>query len=454
MPTQETIPGRSPLLLTKLHRPPTTPDMLIRTRLLVGLDQGRQRPLTLISAPAGYGKTVLASSWLETCDFPSAWVSLDEHDNNLVGFLSDWIAAVLGIFPEAELVTEFMLRAPSTPSVLDLAWGLANDMDGIEQPFILVLDDYHHIHEMAVHRLLNEILRHPPRLLHLVIISRGDPPLMLNKLRAQRQMNEIRINALSFTPDETAVFLNDVMDISIDPRAASSMRDKTEGWVTALRMAALSLRHRKDVEGLLGSLQGDSRYLQDYLASEVVSHQPPDIQDWMLKTSILQRFCAPLCEALCRLEGAAAESNLTGPVFISWLQDAGLFVVPLDGQHEWFRYHHLFQQALQRQLMQKIGAEQLARYHSQVSTWLAQNNLIDEALHHALAAGDHLGAAELVETYWYAEAEAARWHIVESWLARLPVEIKRQRPALLLAEAFIALISFPDGACPTVDRAG
>jgi LuxR family maltose regulon positive regulatory protein len=446
-----------PILLTKLHPPPITPDLLPRSHLLERLDKGRQRPLTLISAPAGYGKSVLASAWLETRDGPSAWVSLDEHDNDPVGFLTYVIVAVQRVFPGADLETRSMLRAPSIPPPLVLARSLANDLDRLES-FILVLDDYHRISDMAVHELLNELLQHPPRSLHLLITSRGDPPLDLDRMRAKRCMTEIRIRDLNFTLPETFAFLHDVMDLSIDRTAASRLRKETEGWVTGLRLAALSLRHRQDVDGLLGGLQADSRYLQDYLVSEVVSCQPPDVQDWMLKTSVLDRFCAPLCEAVClgkaqapssskastlnHPDGDSAGASMSGRNLLQWLQDTALFLVPLDAQHEWFRYHDSFQQALQSHLGQKMGADGVAGLHARASAWFADMGLIDEALQHALAAGDTVRAAELVERHWHDEAEAARWHFIEGWLAKFPTGIKRQRPALLLAEAYGALARF------------
>ena len=435
----EATPSTYPVLLTKLHRPPITADLLPRSRLLKRLDQVRRHPLTMISAPAGYGKSVLASMWLHECDWPTAWVSLDKHDNSLVGFLTYFLAAVRSIVPGVILETQAMLRAPKTAPPLVLARSLANDLEQLETPFILVLDDYHHINQMAVHELLDELLLHPPRPLHLVITSRGDAPLNLNRQRTQRQMVEIRLQDLSFTAAETSAFLNEVMGISIDQAGVSRLRDETEGWVTALRLAALSLRHSENLDGLLNGFQADNRYMQDYLAAEVVSSQTPLVQTWLLKVSVSDRICAPLCEVLCHVESDSTQAGLSGRDFLKWLQDVALFVIPLDSQNEWFRFHPLFQNALQMQLEQKMGTEEVSALHARASAWFAANNLLDEALQHALAAGDPISAAEIVEQCWHDEAEAARWYVVERWLAELPTAIKEQRPALLLAEAFGAL---------------
>ena len=317
--------------------------------------------MTLISAPAGYGKSIVVSQWLTVCETPSAWLSLDEHDNNLVGFLNYLVAAIRQIFPAAELQTETLLHTPFTPSPLVLARCLANDLARLATSFNLVLDDYHQIYEMAIHDLLTELLRHPPDTMHLVIIAHGDPPLALDQLRARRQMNEIRLYDLSFTPAETAAYLNEIMGIPMDQVEASGIQERTEGWATALHLVALSLRHRQDVNELLGGLHPDNGYVHDYLAVEVVTLQPPAIQAWMQRTSILGRFCASICDALCQAEAAVDEATLTGGEFLAWLERAQLFCIPLDPQGHWYRYHHLYQQFLRQQLAQRMGKMRFAK---------------------------------------------------------------------------------------------
>ena len=446
MDAQQTDIATFPLLRTKLYRPSLGEDLVLRPRLLERLEERRSRPLTLVSAPAGYGKTTLVNSWLDACDCPSAWLSLDEYDNDLAVFLSYLLAAVQGAFPESELKTLALMKAHSIPPVPVLARSLANDLERLEPPFILVLDDLHYIQEMAVYDLLGELLRHPPRSMHLVIATRGDPPLNLNSLRAKRQMTEIRLPDLSFTLAETSAFMNDVMGFAIGDTVASRLREGTEGWVTALQLAALSLRHRGDVEELVSGLQADTRYVEDYLAGEVVSQQPPVIQDWLLKTSILDRFCAPLCEAVClgkaqapsssngtavrRTDADSTEAGLSGRGFIQWLEDANLFLVPLDSQGQWFRFHHLFQQLLRSWLEERKSPDEIAALHVRASQWLDGNDLIDEALEHALAAGDDTLTLQLVARHRPDLINRERWRRLDRWLRLFSGTTIEDHPAI------------------------
>ncbi len=448
MDAQETVAVTHPLLRTKLYRPHLGGDIVPRPRLLERLEERRSRPLTLVSAPAGYGKTTLVASWLDKCVCPSAWLSLDEYDNDLAAFLSYFLAAVQSAFPESTLNTQVMLNAPSTPAVTVLARSLANDLERLEPAFILVLDDLHHIQEMAVHDLLSELLRHPPRSMHLVIVTRSDPPLNLNSLRAKRQMTEIRGPDLSFTLAETSAFMNDVMGFSLDRTSASRLRDSTEGWVTALRLAALSLRHHGDVDELLSGLHTDSRYVQDYLAAEVLSHQPPAIQDWLLKTAILDRFNAPLCEAVClgsaqtpssslvtavcRTDAKSGAAGLTGRGFIQWLEGANLFVIPLDSQGEWFRFHHMAQQLLQSSLEGQQSPDEIAALHVRASEWLDQNDLTEEALKHALAAGDDALALQLVARHRPDLVNFEQWRQLDRWLRLCSGATIEDHPAITI----------------------
>jgi len=430
MDAQETDIGTFPLLRTKLYRPRSRGDIVPRPRLLERLGQHRGRPLTLISAPAGYGKTTLVDSWLDECDCPSAWLSLDEYDNDPAVFLSYLLAAVQSAFPESKLKTLALMEAHSIPPVPVLARSLANDLERLEPTFFLVLDDLHYIREMAVYDLLSELLRHPPRSMHLVIVTRDDPPLTLNSLRAKRQMTEIRLQDLSFTLAETSAFLNDVMGFAIDDTAASSLRDSTEGWVAALQLVALSLRLRDNMDELLGGLQADTRYVEDYLAVEVVSQQPPTIQDWLLKTSILDRFCAPLCEAVCRTDADSPQAGLSALGFVQWLESANLFLVPLDSRGEWFRYHHLFQQLMQSWLERQQSPGEIAALHIRASQWLDRNDLTEEALGHALSAGDDTLALELVARHRQDLVNRELWRRLDRWLNMFSSTTLEDHPAI------------------------
>ncbi len=281
-----------PLISTKLYRPRITGELVPRPRLLQRLDRRRDRPLTLVVAPAGYGKTTLVSNWLETCDCPNAWLSLDEDDDDLVLFLTYLLAAVETMFPDSVVETRALLGTATLPPLPVIARTLINELDQIERPFILVLDDYHYIHNIGIHDLLNELLTHPPRPMHLVVVSRKDPLLPLAKLRVRRQVTEIRSQELRFTRKETAGFVQLEMGAPVDDSMAGALLQRVEGWVTGLRLVTLSLRQRGGVDLNPGRLQGSVSYVTEYLVAEVLESQPQVIQNYLLNTLILDRFCA------------------------------------------------------------------------------------------------------------------------------------------------------------------
>jgi len=436
------------LIRTKLHRPPTTAGLVTRPWLLEWLSQHQRRPLTLVSASVGYGKTTLISSWLEATDSPSAWLSLDEYDDDVSVFLTYFIAAIQTIFPETGQETLALLNAANLPPLPVLARSLINELQQLTEPFILVLDDFHVIHQTAIHDLLNELLRYPSPAMHLVVITRRDPPLPITKLRARAQLTEVRFQELRFTTTETTAFLEQ-MGIQIDAAAAADLTRKTEGWVTGLRLSALSLRHR-GAEFPLANVPENIHYVTDYLVAETLSQLPPAITDFLLKTSILDRLCGPLCDAVCFGETQASsgsprttvpdldEPEQNGQAYLEWLIQQNLFIIPLDDQRQWYRYHHLFQELLQTQLKQRLDADDIDALHCRASVWFAQANLIDEALRHRLATRDVMGAAQLVEQNRYAILEDGRFPVLERWLGQLPAEIVQQRPKLLLARAWVS----------------
>jgi LuxR family maltose regulon positive regulatory protein len=318
-----------PIIRTKLHRPPVAPDILPRARLLESLNEGRQRPLTLVSAPAGYGKSTLASRWLEASDGRGAWVSLDEDDNDIRSFLAYLTAAVQAVFPDSCRKTRSLLDAPQLPPGSVLAGCLLNDLDEVDESFILVLDDYHHIHESAVHDLVEELLRYPPRSMHLVLLTRRDPPLPVNTLRARGQMTEIGAAQLRFTVAETKAFLQKILEASVPDATAALLSEKTEGWVTGLRLATLSLRNPEDVDHVIRNLHGGFRYITDYLLAEVVSKQTPVIAAYLMEASLFDRFCASLCQAAHANSAECARADkIDAQAFIEWLAKANLFVIP------------------------------------------------------------------------------------------------------------------------------
>jgi LuxR family maltose regulon positive regulatory protein len=443
-----------PLVLTKLHRPPVTEDLVPRLHLLEQLERNRLRPLTLVSAAAGYGKSTLVSWWLERCESPFTWLSLDENDNDLHQFLAYFVAAVQSIFPSACSDTMALANAPTMPPIPLLASTLANDLDSIEQGFILVLDDIHRIHEKSVYNLLNMLLDHPPRPMHLVLVGRRDPLLPISRLRGSNRMTEIRTLDLRFSAMETAAYLQRALREQINESTAAAMAERTDGWVTGLRLVVLALRGQHNAVSKLVEVKRNTGYQMDYLIAEVLDNQLPAICRYLLSTSILDRFCVPLCDVLCAPDFVPGEGEIDGEGFITLAQESNMFMIPLDTENEWFRYHHLFQDLLQRQLKRRCGSKEIATLHSRASEWFESQGLITESIKHALAAGDTKSAADIIERHRDDEFIADRWQVVVRWLAMLPEDIRRERPKLLLTEVWIRNLQHQLGRVPMLlDRA-
>ncbi len=435
------------ILRTKLQCPPAASDILPRARLLDRLNKGRQRTLTLISAPAGYGKSTLASRWVAACDCPSGWVSLDESDSDLRTFLSYVLAAVSSLFPKIELRTEDLLEANPLPLAPVLAHHLLNDLQEITEPFMLVLDDYHRIRRGGpVHDFLKKILEYPPQAMHLALLTRHDPPFALSGLRGRGQVNEIRAADLRFTPAEATAFLREKLMIPVDDASAAILDEKTEGWVTGLRLAGLYLSTLDDLNRGIQNLRGSAQHIAEYLLAEVVAAQNPEIAEYLLKTSILERFCAPLCQAVCSraVEGGNKKQGVKAEQFIKWLVDANIFIIPLDDEGYWFRYHHLFQTFLQFLLRKQTNADTIAGLHIEASDWLAKNGLIDEAIQHAVAAGDSQAAAKLVIDHRYDLLNDGDFPRLSRWLRSLPEDVVGMEPLLMTTKAFVGLFYGPE----------
>ncbi|MDB4442349.1 response regulator [bacterium] len=376
----------SPILRTKLQRPKLSPDLVPRSDLVARLDELRCRPLTLVSAAAGYGKSTLASLWLEAWDGPYAWLSLDDEDNDLCQFINYLLAAIARAFPGTCETTRSSLRAPELAPVSDLSLYLVNDLANIEDPFILVLDNFHKIREKAVHELVGAVLAHLPQNLHLMLLTRRDPPLLTSTLRALGQVNEIGTADLCFTVADITAFLKNTLGHSVDEKKAGTIQETLEGWPAGMRLMSQSLKHSGDLDRLLGGLKGGFAAIVDYLMTEVISHQPPEMASWMTATAILDHFCAPLCEALQGSDTARGTGEMNGDEFIAKLQKDNLFLIALDTENRWFRYHHLFRQLLQHQLNQHWRPEEIAALHSRANAWFAQNDIIDDVIKHPLTA--------------------------------------------------------------------
>jgi LuxR family maltose regulon positive regulatory protein len=426
------------LLQTKLHKPPVSPQLIRRTRLEKRLDQGLDRKLILVSAPAGYGKTTLVVQWLDACDSTAAWLSLQKGDGDLVTFLRYLIAAIHTLFPDVCSTTWAMLEAQYLPPMEHLATHLSNELNQIPQKFLLVLDDYHEVQTRSVHKFVETFLQFKPRSMCLVLITRADPALPLPTLRAKRDMLELRSDDLRFTQDEVWSFFEQTMKLEIDAESLANLEQHTEGWVAGLRLAALSLRNAGELPILARNLKGSNRHVMDYLLTEVISSQRPAIQELLLYSSILQRFCAPLLNTLLVHDENVHKTEFDGGIqeMLEWMEQTGLFLVPLDNERIWYQYHRMFQALLEHKLITEWSEETIASLHSRASDRFAVEGLVEEALHHALAAGDAVQAARPVEKHRHALMNQEDWRTLVRWLEMLPQELVNQRPALLLIRAW------------------
>ena len=426
------------ILQTKLHRPITSPELQSRQRLYDLLDAGLTGTATLVSAPAGYGKSTVVSQWAERRTERCAWLSVDASDSDLRVFLEYLVAAVRTAIPNACPETLALLRAADLPPVAVLAGHLVNELDSIETRFLIVLDDLQDIADSAVYELLDVLLKYPPRSLYLVMVTRRDPPLALSKLRASGQLQEVRLRDLAFNASETEALLERGAGISISADALATVQTEVEGWAVGLRLVQLLLRNEQDPNRVLLSLKGPTQHVEQYLIQEVLARQSPVVRDWLLRTAILERFCASLCEAVFG-GNRDGEASIDGRDFIETLVGDGLFAIELDSEGEWYRYHRSFQRLLRDQLERESDTESIAALHSRASQWFESENLIPEAIEYSLSGGDTTAAAEIVERNRSPALDSTGWHMLESWLNRLPAEIRRERLGILLADAWISV---------------
>ena len=425
-----------PIIMTKLRIPSTRPKLVDRPRLQVRIAEGLRGPLTLITAPAGFGKTTLVASGVASCGMPVAWLSLDRDDNQAGRFLNYLVTALQEadntIGSEAAQLITASQQAP--PEVV--LTSLINDLDTAGGEIALVLDDYQYLTSKAAHAAVAFLLEHCPNSLHLVIATRSDPPLPLARLRARGQTVELRAADLRFTVPEAAQFLNEVMGLSLDAEAVTLLEERTEGWIAGLQMAALSMRDRNDKRGFIEGFSGTHRYILDYLLEEVLASQSPEVQRFLLCTSILERLTAPLCDAI--LKDEAGDTSIILPpssVILEYLEQANLFLVPLDDERRWYRYHHLFTDLLSARLDQ-IYQGLAPRLHARASVWLEQEKMMVEAVNHALAAGEQDNAARLVEENTTRLLAQGELNALMGWIGVLPAELRLARPWLCVHQAY------------------
>ena len=432
---------RDVLLATKLNVPGLRPDLVPRPRLAARLDESRGRGLILACAPAGYGKTVLLAEWARGGRQPVAWLSLDAGDNDPARFWRHTVAAVDRVRPGISERMGPLLGPPPPPSFEPLVTALINEVAAqpdADEALLLVLDDYHVISAQLVHESLGFLLEHRPPGLHLALTSRSDPPLALARLRARGQLTELRAAELRFTPEEAAALLQQVaaapggarLDAPLPDAVAAALAARTEGWAAGLQLAGLSLRGQNDIDGFVAAFTGSHRYVLDYLAEEVLEQQPDRVREFLVETSVLERLSGELCDAVTGRPGSQA--------LLEQVERAGLFVVPLDQVRGWWRYHHLFADLLRARLQQEQPGR-VPELHRNAAVWYAGRGLADDAIRHAVAAGEMTWAARLIERHFdelfYLRGEGAT---VKRWLSALPGDLVRTRPRLLLAQALLA----------------
>ena len=434
---------RDVLLATKLNVPGLRPDLVPRPRLAQRLDEGRGRGLVLACAPAGYGKTVLLAEWARRGRQPVAWLSLDAGDNDPARFWRHTVAALDRVRPGISERMAPLLGPPQPPAFEPLVTALINEVAGqpdTDDALLLVLDDYHVISSQLVHSSLRFLLEHRPPGLHLALTSRSDPPLALARLRARGQLTELRDAELRFTPGEAAALLAQVAAAPgaarpggpLPDAVAATLAARTEGWAAGLQLAGLSLRGQNDAAGFVAAFTGSHRYVLDYLAEEVLEHQSEQVRTFLLETSVLESLSGELCDAVTGWPGSQA--------LLEQAERAGLFVVPLDEVRGWWRYHHLFADLLRARLQ----AEQpgwVSGLHRNAAAWYAERGLADDAIRHAVAAGEMTWAARLIEQHFDEFYNLGEGATIQQWLSALPADLVRSRPRLLLAQALMATIS-------------
>ena len=446
----------APILATKLYIPPPRAKIILRPRLIEQLNEGLRsgHKLTLISASAGFGKTTLVSEWVNNLRFKGddfqldaankgkivnqkskienrvAWLSLDEGDNDPVRFISYLVAALQTI--KAELGESLLpaFQSPQPPPIESILTALLNEITAVSDNFILLMDDYHVIDSKPVDDALAFLLEHQPPKMHLAIATREDPALPLARLRARGQLTELRATDLQFTPSEAAEFLNHAMSLNLSIEDIAALEARTEGWIAGLQLAALSMQGREDIASFIQAFTGSHRFVLDYLVEEVLRRQPEHIRSFLLQTAILNKLCTPLCNTVTERED--------GKEMLDILEHSNLFLIPLDDQRQWYRYHHLFAEVLQSYLREE-QPDRVAILHQRASVWFEQNDLITDAIPHALAAKDFERAANLIERVWLV-MDLNYQHVTWlGWAKALPDDLVRAHPVISVGYAWALL---------------
>jgi LuxR family maltose regulon positive regulatory protein len=423
-----------PIIRSKLYPPESQPDLVVRERLVAPNSIGTGGRVTLVSAPAGFGKSTYARQCIDASRSSHAWLSLDSEDSDLQRFLAYLVASLRSAITGFSSDLEAYLQTSTLPPTEDLAGVFCNDLDRLDKSVVLVLDDFHNLSASAVHDFMNRVLRHPPRNLHLAIITRRDPPLDFHNLRARALLTEIRMAQLTFTSVESREIVRRILGDRISENAMDKLHERTEGWPVALRLAALAVPESGSTDDFAESIPSDIHSVREYLLLEVLAKRTPEIRSWLLRTAFLDRFCGPLCEAV--LSDDARESmTLSGNEFMGRIHESGLFSIALDSNQEWYRYHHLFQKMLQERALLDLGEDEVRAIRTRASQWFESNGYLEEAISHLLAAGSVSAAGALIVRHRNEIMNTEQWHRLESWLRMLPPQMLDESPELLLLKA-------------------
>lgn len=420
------------LLKTKLAIPPLRANVVNRPRLLKQLNEGANRKLSLLSAPPGFGKTTLLSEWIHKKKFPAAWFSIDEKDNDPISFLTYVIAALQTLDKNWGQPALELIQSPQLPSFESTIFTLINSLIPTPKNFALVLDDYHLIQSSSIHDILGLLLDALPPKMHLMLATRSDPPLPISRVRSQNQLTEIRTGDLSFTSEETTLYFKDKLHVDLSIEDIALLESRTEGWITGLQLAALSMQGRKDLSAFVAKFSGDNHYIVDYLMEEVLHRQPEHIQDFLRQTSILDPLSGPLCDAVMGQKNSQQ--------MLDMLEKSNLFIFSLDSERNWFRYHRLFADSLSQRLLHKQG-DIVPELHRRACDWYDKHEMKYEAVDHALTAHDYDRAAflleDMAETVW----DRGQQVKLAQWFGHLPERLISKRPQLCVFYARSLIMS-------------
>ena len=414
------------LLKTKLHPPAPGKGLVVRRRLVDRLQDGfnNTRNLSLLAAPAGFGKTTLLANWLQQSDSPCAWLSLDQDDNDPVVFWRYVLKALQTINPTLGQTSEGMLRTELPPVIKEFLTPLINDLYINLQKLVLVLDDYHVITDPVIHESMVFLINNQPETLHLVISTRADPPLPIARLRAQGTLTELRSEDLRFSVDEVEGYINEVMQFSLEENDCRLLEERTEGWAAGLQLAALSMQGRHDVAAFIKDFSGSHQFIMDYLADEVLYTQSTEVRDFLIETAILERLTAPLCAAVTGRKDSAD--------LLEKIRRQNLFLSVLDDTGDWFRYHQLFRDLLESRMVHSYSPEKIREMHLRAGRWYADHAFLNEAVRHAFKAHDYELAADLIEASYKDLISEGRVATLVNWHDQLPESIQKDRPQLAI----------------------